>query len=123
LNDRLSIQTKKINTQRDILIKLFSSKNFIHQNFDQKIKLDELARYTGISKYHFLRLFKLCFQQSPQELQDKLRMKKAIELITSTTSPLSPIAYDLGYLDLANFSKKFKNQYGVSPSEYRKTIN
>jgi len=122
-NDRLSIQTKKNDTQRALLIKLFSSKNFIHQHYNQKIKLDQLARYAGISKYHFLRLFKLCFRQSPLELQDRLRMKKAIELIKNPTTQLSNIAYGLGYTDLASFSKKFKKQCGVSPSQYSKTID
>lgn len=123
LQARLSIQTGKTNTQRAIIIKLLASKNFIHQYFYQKIKLEQLAKYAGISKYHFVRLFKLCFQQSPLELQDKLRMKKAIELINNPMTKLSDIAYDLGFIDLASFSKKFKKQYGTTPSQYRKMIN
>jgi len=49
-------------------------------------------------------------------------MKKAIELIQNPATHLSNIAFDLGYIDLASFSKKFKQQYGVSPSQY-KVIN
>lgn len=123
LQDRLSIKTKKIDTQRSIIVKLISSKNFIHQHFNQNTSLDQLAKYSGISKYHFLRLFKLCFQQSPIELRDSLRMKKAIELINYSTTQFNTIACELGYTDLASFSNKFKSQFGLSPSQYRKMID
>ncbi len=123
LHERLSVQSRNTDTQRAILIKMISCKNFIYQHFNQKITLDQLATYTGISKYHFSRLFKLCFQESPQELQEKLRMDKAIELLQNNTMQLNTIAYDLGYHDLASFSKKFKNYYDISPSERRKMTN
>lgn len=120
LADRLSIQTEKITTQRSILVKLFYAKNFVYQCFNQKIKLEQLAQYTGISKYHFLRLFKLCFEQSPLELQEQLRMQYALESMQNPKLNFSHLAYNLGYPDLASFSKKFKKKYGLSPSKYRK---
>jgi len=120
LHLRLSFQSEKINTQRAILVKMLSAKNFIYKNYQQKVKLDQLAKYAGISKFHFIRLFKLCFQQSPLQLQESLRMNKANELINIKTKNLSTIAFDLGYGDLASFSKKFKKHFNVSPSCYRK---
>ncbi len=120
---RLSSSTTKIDTQKAILIKLLSAKNYIHQHFTQKIKLDHLAKFAGISKYHFIRLFKRCFQQSPLELQHQLRMNKASKLVKDATSNLCSIAYDLGYTDLAIFSNTFKKHFGWSPSQYRKMIN
>ena len=120
LEDRINIKIKKENTQREVLKKLFIAKHFIHEYYWSTIKLDHLSRYVGISKYHFLRLFKLCFKQSPVELQLELRMQRAFELVRADELTLSEIAYQLGYSDLSAFSKQFKQFYLQSPIYFRK---
>lgn len=113
----LQSQAKKINTQRILMSKLIAGKDFIYKNFTKKITLDQLAKHTKLSKFQFSRLFKKCFEQSPFELQEQLRMQKARDLILNSQLSFTEIAYQLGYYDLATFSNQFKKNHGVAPSK------
>lgn len=113
-----TINVQKANTQVVLIPKLLSSRDFIYKNYRSKITLDLLARQSKISKYHFVRLFKQCFNQTPQSLQEELRMNAAKELILNTKHSYSHIAFHLGYNDLAAFSKQFKRTFGTPPSKY-----
>ena len=57
---------------------------------------------------------------SPNELLRSMRLRKAHELITGTDMPISEIAYDTGFSSPGYFSKCFRDEYGVSPSDIRK---
>lgn len=112
------INVQKTNTQSVLIPKLISLRDFIYKNYNSKITLALLARQSNISQYHLLRLYKRCFDQSPQQLQQQLRMKKAKQLILKEKHSCSDIAFYLGYNDLAAFSKQFKHVFGVAPSKY-----
>lgn len=115
-------KVKKISTQKDLLAKLYREKDFIYENFNRPLRLETISRHTGISQYHFMRLFQICFQHSPYELQLELRMENALKLINETEMPLSAIAQELGYGDLPAFSNQFKQYYQQSPSQIRKNL-
>jgi len=120
LKNKLSNDTKKTITQQQLVSQLYLAKEFIHQNYHKKLSLDYLSRSIGISKFHFLRLFKRCFDTSPLNLVHQLRMQKAQQLIGQQKQSLSAIALQLGYTDLASFSAKFKKEFGYPPSAYLK---
>ncbi|WP_299884034.1 AraC family transcriptional regulator [uncultured Lacinutrix sp.] len=110
---------KKETTQQYIIPKLLQTKEYIIKNYRNNILLDELAEHVGISKFQLLRLFKHCFNCSPQEMQTALRMEEAKNSLQTKNEFISKIAFDLGYYDLAAFSKKFKAHFGVSPSYFK----
>ncbi len=118
----LSSKAKKINTQKDLISKLFKAKDFIHQLYSQPLHLSKLSREVGMSQYHFHRLFHAIFQQTPQQLQLELRMKATLEWMKDEHLSLADIAYKLGYNDLAAFSNQVKSYYQRSPSELRNTL-
>ncbi len=113
---RLHLFAKKTKTKSVLISKLMTSKEFIHRNYTNKITLDHLSHISGISKFHFSRLFKNCFNQSPLELQESLKMQKAKKMILDQEMYLTDIAFYLGYSDLAAFSNQFKKHFGLSPS-------
>lgn len=112
--------TKKIDTLKVLSSKLLLAKSYIHINYANSISLASLASISGISRYHFARTFKACFKATPWEMQNQLRMIKAAELIKQDSSTLTTIAYHLGYVDLASFSKAFKQYYAMPPSLFLK---
>lgn len=115
----LANSAKNLETQKQLLIRLLHAKNYLYKHYTSDLKLDHLARYSGLSKYHFQRLFKACFQQSPKGLQIELRMQKARELLAESESPIHLIAHQLGYSDTAAFSNQFKYYFQQTPSSYR----
>ncbi|WP_108808130.1 helix-turn-helix domain-containing protein [Aquimarina spinulae] len=118
LGNALQNITKRVNTQKLLVSKLFEAREYIHLYYAHKISLSTLAGISGISKYHFARVFKICFKMTPLQMQEQLRMEKARELLHSGKISLTSIAYQLGYTDLASFSKRFKKYYKISPSQY-----
>ena len=120
---RLDFFAKKIETKRAIISTLLASKEFIYKNYNNKLTLNRLSLESGISKFHFSRLFKNCFQQSPSELQESIRMQKSKTLVLENKMRLTEIAFNLGYSDLASFSNQFKKYFGESPSNFCKKYN
>ncbi len=118
----IGFEAKKPLTQKRLIAKLFRARDFIHQHYKKPLKLKSLSRYAGISQYYFGRLFQSCFQCSPFELQQELRMKAALELMRGEQLSLSDIGFQLGYTDLAAFSNQFKKYHHQSPSTMRKTL-
>ncbi len=120
IQPRLESQAIRNSTRRDLLSRLMFARDYIHHHYRSPIRLQNLARETGISAYHFSRLFRACFQKSPQQLQTELRMKEALKWLAVEEVSFSEIAYRLGYSDLAAFSNQFKKHFGEPPSEMRK---
>ncbi len=115
----LSASVNKPETRRMLVAKLIDSRDYIYTHFQLVIKLDELAGLAGISKYHFLRLFKQCFGESPRAMQERCRMEQALSLAKTGDLSWTTIAHSLGYSDLAAFSNSFKRYWNQSPSDYQ----
>ena len=60
---------------------IINAKNFIDQNFANKINLSDIAAEAWFSKFHFLRLFKLLYGRTPHQYLTGVRIKKARQLL------------------------------------------
>ena len=72
-----------------------------------------------------MELYYMCnafFGSTPAKHIKKVRLETACELITDDNMRISEIAYRVGICDYNYFSKIFKKEYGVSPTEYKKQI-
>ena len=74
----------------------------------------------GISRSHLFRSFQNYVRKSPKEYLSEYRIKQACHLLKETTLSVSAIAYSVGFANNLYFSKAFKKQKGIGPSEYRK---
>lgn len=84
------------------------------------ISNDELARQCGISKSHFINLFKQHTGCSPKQYRLRELIQKACVLLDTTVLNIQEISFSLGIDDPLYFSRLFKSIQGVSPREYRK---
>ena len=119
LQEELYPVAKKYSTRSAIILKMLKAKEYVTVHYKEQILLDQLAQYVGISKFQLSKHFKCCFQCSPQQMQSRLRMNTAKTLLETTRDPISQIALDLGYCDIAAFSKAFKGHYGVAPKFFK----
>ena len=88
-------------------------------NYSEEISTEQAAEYTGFSKFHFMRLFKL---QTGYTFHDYLTLKRihiAEELLV-TEKPITDIAFQTGFNTLPSFCRAFKKYTNYSPSEYKK---
>ena len=85
----------------------------------RSLRLEDLARMAGLSRYHFLRAFKSVTGVTPHQWVLRARLRDAAHRLATTRSPVTEIALDAGFADLSNFIRSFAAEYGVSPRKYR----
>lgn len=93
----------------------------MNSNLNRRITLDELARSANLSKTHFSCLFRTQTGDSPGRYLMRLRMKKAAELLTTSTLSVKEVMASVGFNDKSDFVRSFKKAYGAAPSDYRDT--
>lgn len=92
----------------------------IRAEYNSEQSVEEYAKHSGYSKYHFTRLFKEATGQTPNEYRIRLRLDNACSLLRSTSYSMHEIAEAVGFSDPAYFSRLFKKRFGKSPQMYRK---
>ncbi|MRH41568.1 helix-turn-helix domain-containing protein [Aquibacillus halophilus] len=92
---------------------------FIEQHYQEDLTLTDMVEVSGLSKYHFTRLFHRTVKDTPIKYLTKIRMNHALELLQNKELTIEEVARTLGYTNANYFSKVFKNVLDVNPSEYR----
>lgn len=93
--------------------------NYIEQNFQNNISIEDIAAVCGINRSYFGKIFRNSIGRSPQEFLMNYRMVKATELLKLTSLSIADVGSAVGYENQLHFSRAFKNIYGVSPREWR----
>lgn len=96
---------------------------YIEENIDKDISLDQLADHLGVSNFYLSKLFKDEKGDNYISYVTELRLEKARKLLGDDSLIIKEITSMVGYKDQNYFSKLFKQRYGLSPSEYRETLN
>lgn len=113
---RLADQQPSVNQPKDYVSQAV---NFIESNYDQHLRVEELAAELGLSRSYFCRIFREKMGVSPQEYIISYRLEKAVELLTVKRLTQKEVARQVGYPDVYAFSRMFKRKYGMSPGKYR----
>ncbi|WP_257167192.1 AraC family transcriptional regulator [Bradyrhizobium sp. SRS-191] len=93
---------------------------WIDDNADQDIDLADAAREAGVSPFHFLRVFAAVIGVTPHQYLIRARLRRAARRLGEEDTPVTDIAYDVGFADLSNFTRTFTRAAGVSPLKFRK---
>ena len=91
---------------------------FIENNYQQSITIQDLVTRSGMSTTSLHAIFKQTTSLSPIQFIKKLRLHQAHTLLQQGYNA-SESAYDCGYASAAQFSREFKREYGMTPSEVR----
>ncbi|HOX30813.1 MAG TPA: AraC family transcriptional regulator [Spirochaetales bacterium] len=83
------------------------------------LDLDAICRRIGLSREHFVRLFAARMGMPPMRYFSRLKLEAAAAMLSSTGLSVGAISERLGYETQFSFSRAFKRQLGVAPSEYR----
>ncbi|HET7314633.1 AraC family transcriptional regulator [Salinisphaera sp.] len=93
---------------------------FIDRHLDQSLTIDDLCSQVWLSKYHFCRLFKSTYAETPRNFVQRRRIAKACRLLRETECSVTEIALMTGLSINGGFSRCFKSHTGLTPSEYRR---
>ena len=86
---------------------------------DQSIRVEDMAIVAGMSKSSLQRKMQALFGMSVNEYISLYRLKAAARIIASEDVPVSEVGYRVGFTSHSYFSKCFRKQFGLSPSEFR----
>lgn len=96
---------------------------YIDKNFcDPNLNIEAVCKAAFISASSLQRGFAKAFGMSPKEYLIKLRMNRALEILTTSKRSIKEICFACGYADEKYFSRMFKKKYGYSPSQFRKHV-
>jgi AraC family transcriptional regulator len=109
----------KSSTKKELVDRLFIATDYVYTNYDQKISLEELAQACCLSKFHFLRLFKIAFNKTPYQFINEVRVQRAQQLLRKSKLEVKDIAHLTGFDSAATFSRMFYNQSGLYPTQFR----
>ena len=116
--DNRSPATNKRMTEEDALTEKIVQ--FINENMSNPdLKIDDIAVAMGMSRSVLYGKIKNAVGMKPIDFVRHIRIMRATELLCNTDETLSSIAYSLGFSDPKYFSKVFKKEMGIIPSEYR----
>lgn len=91
-------------------------------DLSKHLTIEYLAAALGVGTTALKRSFKSVYGMPIYQYQKELRLQKARQLLRETTFSVSVIAAYIGYANSAKFSSAFKKRFGVSPTEYKRTI-
>ena len=94
---------------------------YIEENYREKLKLSDVADQIYVSQWHLSKLLNKHTGQNFSEILNTIRIEKAKELLKDPSLRIGDIAEEVGFLDVAHFSRVFKKQAGISANEYRNT--
>lgn len=97
--------------------------DFMNANLHRRIRLAELAVSVNLSPSRFSHFFKAQTGLSPGECLRRIRMEKARQLLATSLLSVKEIMASAGYNSKSHFGRHFRRFFGLSPSEYRKSVS
>ena len=111
-----NIATKREEKSSSVVEK---AKEYISSRYNKDMSLDDVSREVNISPYYFSKIFKEETGTNFIEYLTNVRIEKAKELLKDTEYTMKEICSMVGYQDPNYFSRSFKKNVGVTPTEYK----
>lgn len=119
--DKLTVSCRNIMTRKEAQSSsvIDKAKDYIAARYQKDISLDDVSREVDISPYYFSKIFKEETGENFIEYVTNIRITKAKELLQSSELSMKEICAQVGYSDPNYFSRTFKKNVGVTPTEYK----
>lgn len=114
--------TRPSGLDQDTYQRLQRAREFIDGHQHESIDLDDIARQACFSRFHFLRLFRRAFGETPHRYLTQARLARARNLLVSSDLSVTEICFEVGFQSVGSFSTLFQRQLGHPPTRYRARI-
>ena len=120
-----SFMKKKVpeTSQEPTQIYLQKAKEYLENNYAYPVRISDAARYTGIDRTYLYRIFMEKEKLSPKQYLLNHRLRMAVEMLCTTSYSITEIALSCGFHDASSFSSCFRQQFHMSPRDFRKTVH
>lgn len=96
------------------------AKDLMDRDWSRPLDLRAVAARAGYSRYHFVRLFRRAYGETPGQYLSRRRIERAKELLRSANLTVTEICLLVGFTSLGTFSARFTRQVGMTPTEFRR---
>jgi AraC-like DNA-binding protein len=93
---------------------------YLDERSGEALTLADVARVAELSPFHFLRTFRTTVGVTPHQYLVRRRLVQAAALLLDTDAPITAIAFDVGFNDLAHFIRSFGRAFGCAPRAFRR---
>ena len=101
---------------------LANARDFMRDAYRRPVSLPDISAQANLSPYHFLRVHKLTFGETPHEFLTRLRIERAKTLLARGSHNVTEACFEVGFSSLGSFSMLFSQRVGLAPSEYRRQV-
>jgi len=115
-----NIQAIKASTRLEIFKRVSLAKDWMEENYNADITLEDMASLATMNSQHFLRMFRQVYHITPHQYLIALKLKRAKHLLESTQLTINDICLSIGFESVFSFSILFKDRFGLAPSHFRK---
>ena len=95
--------------------------DYIESNLEQDISMADLAKAAGYSPWYSYRLFQSLLHMTPAVYIRRLRLSKSALRLRDEKVKIIDVAYDLGFASVDGYTRAFRKEFGITPSEYAKS--
>ncbi len=92
----------------------------ITRDFAQPLSAAGIAAELGMSESRFSRFFRRATGNTFTDFVNRIRVNRACQLLMETDSLITHICYEIGFNNVANFNRRFREIKGMTPSEFRR---
>ncbi|MEE6450759.1 AraC family transcriptional regulator [Gottfriedia acidiceleris] len=114
-NNKLNYPNRKAS-----LLKLEKIFRYIEENYMNDLTLNDVANYIGFTNSYFAKFFKKYTGSTFCHFVNQYRITKAQWYLFNEDLPITEIAYNVGFINVKTFNRLFKNEVGLSPTQYKK---
>ena len=112
-------ENKPRNKSLDYVASVNRAIDHILKSLDQPLQLETVARIAGFSPFHFHRVFRSIVGETLNQFVKRVRLERALSMLShGRQSSLTEIALACGLGSSSDFSRSFKQRYGVPPSAF-----
>jgi AraC family transcriptional regulator len=108
--------------RREYVARINRVMDYVSANLDGDLSLERLAREASFSPFHFHRLFRAMTGETLNDFVRRVRLERAASMLGNNPfKSVTAIALDCGFSSSAAFARAFRDRFGCSASEYRKS--
>ena len=104
----------------ELLSRLCHARDLLRDWENEPLSVAAVARASGLTRFHFIRLFKAIFGETPHQYRSRAQIERARHLLILTDLSITDVCVAIGFSSLGSFSALFWRRVGISPSEFQR---
>ena len=104
----------------ELLQRLCRARDLLRECDDEPRSVHAVARTTGFTRFHFIRLFKAVFGETPHQYRTRAQIEKAKHVLILTDWSVTEVCMAVGFSSLGSFSTLFSRRVGMSPRAFQR---